>query len=464
MIDWTHEAGAAFWHDWRRQPLVEMGVLGHWTDLGEPELYDSASWYHGVVPGKHDHADVHNVYNLKWSESIWEGYRRNRIQRRPFIMSRSGTSGSQRYGVAMWSGDIGANLSSLATHLNTQMHTSLSGVDYYGSDIGGFHRGTLRGDSLNELYTQWFANGALLDIPVRAHTENLCNCKETAPDRIGDRRSNLANIRLRYELAPYYYSLAHRAHLYAEPLVAPLVHYYQNDPNVRTMGHEKLIGRDLLVGIVARHGETRRDVYLPRGTWIDYHTNTRHSSSGEWIRDVPVYRDGIFRLPLFVRAGAILPKMHVDEKTMNILGRRADGSVRNELVVRVYPDSLESTFVVYEDDGETVDYLSGQVATTTLSQRRAGRSTFVTIGATEGSYDGAPARRNNVVELVPDAGAVISISVDGRKLRRHRSWEEFERAESGWFTVGAVVMAKSGVLPVNRMKTFEFQTARRRGS
>ena len=86
--------------------------------------------------------------------------------------------------------------------MNAQMHVGLSGIDYFGSDIGGFHRGDISGEELDELYTVWFANSTLLDVPVRPHTENLCNCKETAPDRVGDLESNRANIRLRYALNP----------------------------------------------------------------------------------------------------------------------------------------------------------------------------------------------------------------------------------------------------------------------
>ena len=85
----------------------------------------------------------------------------------------------------MWSADIGTNLGNLAAHLNAQMHMSFSGIDYFGSDIGGFYRGALGGGDLSETYTQWFADGMILDVPGRLHTENLCNCKETAPDRIG---------------------------------------------------------------------------------------------------------------------------------------------------------------------------------------------------------------------------------------------------------------------------------------
>ena len=86
----------------------------------------------------------------------------------------------------MWSADIGTNIESLTTHMNAQMHMSFSGVDYFGSDIGGFHRGAINERDFDELYTIWVANSALLDVPVRPHTENLCNSKETAPDRTGD--------------------------------------------------------------------------------------------------------------------------------------------------------------------------------------------------------------------------------------------------------------------------------------
>ena len=92
-------------------------------------------------------------------------------------------------------------MGSLATQLNVQMHMSFSGVDYFGSDVGGYFHAAPDGDP-DELYTVWFADSALLDVPLRPHTENLCNCRETAPDRIGDAASNLDNLRLRYRLIP----------------------------------------------------------------------------------------------------------------------------------------------------------------------------------------------------------------------------------------------------------------------
>ncbi len=456
-MDWTNDAAGDYWHDTKRQALINDGVIGHWTDLGEPEMFDSSAWYNGL-PGlnKHEHADVHNIYNFKWSESIFDGYQRHNVTQRPFMVSRSGTSGSQRLGVSMWSGDIGSNLSSLATHQNTQMHMSMSGVDYYGADIGGFHRGGLDGD-LNEMYTRWFANGAAFDVPIRPHTENLCNCKQTAPDQIGHMDSNRDNLRQRYELTPYYYSLAHRAYLYGEPVVPPLVFYYQNDGNVREMGNQKLIGRSLLVGIVTSYNQTQRDIYLPSGTWIDYFTNQWHQSSGQTINNVPVYRNNLFKLPMFVHAGAIIPKMHVDDNTMNLMGKRTDSSTRDELIIAVYADAAASSFTLYEDDGQSIAYQSGAVRTTELSQQLSGTSATVTIAAASGTYTGANASRNNVVELVVNDAAATAVTLNGTGLTPHGSQASFDAASSGWFNAGNnLILAKSGNAAVASAKTFVF--------
>lgn len=463
MLDWTNNAAADYWHDLKRQPLVEMGIVGHWTDLGEPENFSLDARYYGFPKrGLHAHADIHNIYNFKWVQGIARGYARHRNAQRPFVLSRSGTSGLQRFGAAMWSGDIGANLASLATHLNVQMHMSFSGIDYFGADVGGFHRAALDGD-LNEMYTVWLANAALLDVPVRPHTENLCNCKETAPDRIGDLASNRENVRLRYRLIPYLYSLAHRAHRYGEPVVPPLPLYYPDDPNVRRMADEKLLGRDLLVATVSAYGQARRDVYLPAGTWSNFHTHECVRSTGEWIRDVPTSLDGTFKVPLFARAGAIVPEMHVDDQTMNALGARQDGQPRDELMVRVYTDDPSrrgtrrgaSRFTLYEDDGETVAYLGGAVRTTAISQRRVGDRVTIAIKPASGRYAGAPNRRDNVIELDTCGATPTAVTLNGVTLARQATAAEFDGAGGGWYAAGdGLVRMRSGRMDVTRAKRF----------
>jgi len=430
MVDWTSVAAGDFWHDYRRKALVAAGVTGHWTDLGEPEDFDAAGWYHGLPPGGgHGHADVANLYNLAWARSIYRGYRRHQARRRPWILSRSGAAGVQRYGVAMWSGDIGSNLRSLRAHFSAQMHMSLSGVDYYGSDIGGFHRKALSGD-LNDLYTRWFACGAAVDVPVRPHTMNLPGTHETAPDRVGHRASNLANLKTRLSLGPYIYTLAHLAHRRGEAVFPPLVYYFQQDMEVRRLGSQKMIGPHLMVALAARQKEEAVDVYLPEGAWFDYHTGARLTENkGRWLRKVPLKTStGIYRLPLYARAGAVIPEKPTKDD--------------NTLRVRIFPGRQETSFTLYEDDGWSVDYQKGQVRQTRISQKQQGKKVFVTVEPASGTHAGAPAARVREVLLVAPGG-VSKVELNGKPLKT---------------TVeGKAVRARSGVLPVGQKATFVFE-------
>jgi alpha-glucosidase len=458
MIDWTNDDASAYWHDWKREPLIEGGIIGHWTDLGEPEVFDADAWYSGIADDDevlHSHADVHNLYNFLWSKSIYDGYVRNENTQRPFSLSRSGTAGIQRFGTAMWSGDISGLLSSLSSHFNAQMHMSMSGMDYFSADIGGFWR---VGGNLDEMYTQWYAYGMLFDVPGRPHTFNVFNSTETAPDRLGDLESNLENTRLRYALSPYLYSLAHRAYLYSEPVYPPLVYYFQSDPNVREMGSEKLIGPDLLVAPVANPGEVERRVYLPEGKWVHFHSGEWIEGSGDWFGPFLEYPLGRFTLPLFARAGAIIPMMYVDEQTMNIMGKRLDGSRRDELIVRVYADGTSTSFTLYEDDGVSTAYQDGEVRTTEISQQMLGDVVAVTVAAAGGSFTGASDQRDNLIQLyVSRPLEPTAVNLNGTDLAQYGTAEELTDAESGWwFGDDGVVMAKSGEHDVSEEKEFTF--------
>jgi len=460
MLDWSDQQGSAYWHDLKREPLIDAGVIGHWTDLGEPELYSLISWYTGAPEQygvSHIHPDAHNLYNFYWSQSIYDGYLRNNHDQRPFILSRSGAPGSQRFGVAMWSGDVGSNLTSLATQMNNQMHMSFSGIDYYGSDIGGFHRGALDGN-LNRMYTRWFGNAALLEIPLRPHTENLCNCKETAPSLIGDLESNLFNLRLRYSLTPYLYTLAHRAWLYGEPVYPPLSFYYQNDPQTHAIGQTKMIGRDLLVYTAPDYTTYPREVYLPTGQWVDFYTDTWHTSDGGFLEDVQVEDQGVFRLPLFARAGAIIPQMWVDDQTMNVMGQRLDGSFRDELILRVYAHPTQSEFTLLEDDGVSTAYQRGEVRATRVTQQLFSGQAVVRIEAAQGIYAGATQERINIVRLSTALPLQFSaVLLNGEPLSRYTTQTEFDQSESGWLQLADnIVLAKSGRVSVDNLKEFVF--------
>ena len=453
MIDYTNDACGDFWHDTKRQALIDDGVIGHWTDLGEPEMYRGDSCYGGGT-----HADIHNLFNLSWLEGINRGYARSGGTQRPFMMSRSGAAGIQRLGAAMWSGDIAARLGSLAAHSANQMHMSFSGMDFYGGDIGGFHR-NLDGD-LDDMYTRWYAYGMLFDIPGRPHTENLCNCKETAPDRIGDLASNRNNTRLRYELVPYLYSLAHRAHRFGEPVMPPPILYYQTDERLRHEGDHKLIGRDLLAAVSTNYGEDQLDVYLPAGAWYDWHGGQRLESRDGLTTRVPLHRDGGLTLPLYAREGAIIPVQHVDAETANALGMRRDGSVRNELLARVFAGPEASEFTLFEDDGVSIAYQQGAVRETRIHQQQTGEEVAITIDPAEGSYEGAPSERNTLIALTATVegrtASAAAATLDGKPLPAHGTMADFEAADAGWYSDAAnsTVWLKSGVRPVTDAKAF----------
>jgi len=230
------------------------------------------------------------------------------------------------------------------------------------------------------------------------------------------------------------------------------------------------LGRDLLVGVVTGVGppnpnpETQRDIYLPAGAWVDYHTNQWFHSTGQTFTAQPEYINNIFRLPTFARAGAIIPKMYVDGNTMNILGMRSDGSTHNELIARVYASSTPSSFTLYEDDGQTVAYQGGAFSTTPLAQQlsstAAATTETVTIGATSGTYAGAPTSRNNVVELVAENAQANSVTLNGASLPQLTSQSAFDGASSGWFNAGNdLILAKTGSLDVTAAKTVAFTLA-----
>ncbi|HWO13898.1 MAG TPA: TIM-barrel domain-containing protein [Polyangiaceae bacterium] len=494
MIDWSDPEAGAFIQDQRRYPnLIKRGISVHWTDLGEPERFDSSGCYDGVETAptglKNAHPDLHNLYNLLWNRAIWDGYVAKKGQPndlgqrnvRPLILTRSGAAGTQRFGAAMWSGDIAGNLKSLASHLNAQLHMSFSGIDYYGADVGGFRREVMPPEPDNkgyrgyqeELYTQWFANASWFDVPLRPHTDNEfkkpCPPYPTSPHLVGKVPSNLANVRQRYELIPYYYSLAYRAQLAGEPVVAPPVLYYPEDPQLRVAGHEKLIGRDILVAAVARHGEYERNVYLPAGSWVNYHTNEWfHGAAGREIANLPAYRDGLFRLPVFVRAGALLPQMFVDANTKDAFGHRKSGPARSELIVRAYAGAPSSTFTLYEDDGQTLDYDAAgrplyRYRTTPLLQETTSPTLVkVEIGAAAqvggtAAIAGLVNSRKNIVRLVVDNARATAVTLNGAALPEQPSAAAFEAAASGWRNSDTnLIEAKSTSLPVTAAKRFQF--------
>ncbi len=462
MLDFTNPRTNSFWHQEKRQKLINQGIFGHWTDLGEPEMYHANAYYFGFPDlGLHQHGDVHNIYNFKWVEGIYQGYRDNNISERPIILTRSGNAGIQRFNTAMWSGDIGANLDSLKMQIQSQMNVSLSGIDYYGSDVGGFYRASGDGKK-DELYSMWFANAALFEIPVRVHVWNLDNQTSSLPTKNGHVASNLQNIKQRYELIPYYYSLAYEAYKNGTAIIAPLVYHWQDDPNVRLIADQKAIGPNLIGALITEYGIRSRDIYLPKGDWYNFSDNTLLHSHGEKIKNVPLYKGDLLTLPLFARSGSIIVKMPVEDYMINAFGfnllRRPNIS-QVPLVIRVYPDENASEFSYYEDDGHSFAYEKGSYRTTRIKQQVHGDLASLIIEKSEGTFENAPNEREVVLEIVQTRYKAAAMTLHGSPVMSCRSFVRNRRqkpAPQNCFTEGknGLLLVYLGVLSSDQEQNF----------
>lgn len=468
MMDWSNPEGAAYWHDTKRQKLINMGIMGHWLDLGEPEMFDRTSCYHGAFEANRvQHQDVHNLFSLLWAKSIADGYTRNKVSQRPFQMFRSGNIGMQHYGAGMWSGDIGGNTESLTAHTTSHNHMSWSGIDFYSSDIGGFHRNRAGGQPLGELetqetFTQWFANSTWFDIPVRSHTMNLDNDRQTAPNRIGHIESNRFNLRQRYALTPYYYSIAWRAYVDGSPMFTPMAMAYPSDLRFRQTGDQMMLG-DLMIAAKAERGVYARDINLPAGSWYDLRDGSYHdvnSAQTSVLRGVPMYRNGLFQLPVYVREGALIPMNIVDDNTLGTEGRRlsrTDDAMRLEVFVA--DDSQQHQFVMYEDDGQTIAYQNGAVRYTKLNQITTQRRTSIGIDAAVGSFSGESTRRTWAINVHgPASWAVSAVKFGGQNVQK---CDQNAQTDTACIRPGSTPGSKLeiivGLSDVRRRLTFEVE-------
>lgn len=335
--DHTNPAARAHWWE-KASRLYRQGLRGYWTDMGELEEH-----FDGTVSAAGDRTTTHNAYALLWTQGLAEGQRRE-YGTRPFILSRSGCAGIQKYGTAIWSGDIDASWQVLRDQVILAQTMALSGIPWWGTDIGGFLSGA---ECTPELYVRWMEWGVFCGL-FRTHGTRPGN----EPWSFGSeaQRRIHALIRLRYQLLPYIYSLAMQCALKGTLLIRPMGLAFPGDEEAAACKGAYLFGPSLLVAPVTEPGVRRAAVYLPTGTW--YHWWSGKPYNAGWC-EVPAPPG---QIPLFVRAGAILP---VYART----GRNAADC--GELCLIDVPTERESlcpeeSFDYYDDDGTGFAYEEGQ--------------------------------------------------------------------------------------------------------
>lgn len=349
----------------RYTKLARGGVDGFWIDLGEPERVPGEARF--GAQGEYDERAFHNAFNLEWAKLVRSAFLAAHPDRRPFILSRSGYIGIAGLGVSTWSGDVPASWKGLKDQVPLGLSASLSGLPFWGSDVGGFI--TRGGEAMPpdpELYLRWQQFGAFTPV-YRAHGTG-----PREPWIYGDTWMQRVKTVLdrRQQLLPYIYSTAYQVWSEGRPMLRPLFFLDPADAALRTDTSAFLLGDAILLAPVTQplEKEAVKWVRLPIGTWYDAFTLERHAGGREV--EIPLTLD---RFPLFYREGAILP---VDA------GAGAEGLI-------LLPGLTPSTFTVFSDDGETEAY-----------RRGAGEKLRVELDARGVSFSGAT-RERELVLLLP---------------------------------------------------------------
>ncbi len=397
LLDITNPAAREWWWS-KHPPFLGTHVAGLWTDLGEPERHpDDMKHFLGSA------AKVHNIYNLLWAKTIFEGFAQYRPGERVFNLTRSGFAGIQRYGVIPWSGDVARNFGGLAVQLPMLLNMGMSGLAYHNSDIGGYSRIP----TTPELYIRWMEYGTFCPI-TRAHgAGEVVKGSPTEPWRFGQAAEKICKmyIELRYQLLPYIYTMAYENCKTGMPLARPLFWTDVNHHNLFNASSSYLWGNSFLVSPIVAEGQTTKEVFLPEGRWFNFWTDEVFPGGKTFTVPAPLEH-----MPIFVKSGSIIPFAPV----MNYSDERS----LDTLTLRVYPvETGESSYTLYEDDGKTTLYQKNQFAMTTFTQslvRTVKKSALnLTIGPSIGSFDGKIQHRIYIVEVHGISKSPAAIQLNG---------------------------------------------------
>ncbi|MBI5549481.1 MAG: glycoside hydrolase family 31 protein, partial [Deltaproteobacteria bacterium] len=370
--------GTRDWWKTLLAPDVQLGVRGLWIDMNEPASFkvEHGRTVPDAVKAHGDGvattmAEIHNVYGLLEAKATYEGMKAAAPSHRPFVLTRAGYAGEQRY-VAVWTGDAPSSWPTLQESVPMLLNLGLSGVPFVGSDVGGYS-----GRATPEMFARWMQVGSFSPF-FRAHTQNSGARQE--PWVFGTEVEDIsrAEIQGRYELLPYWYSLFREAGLTGAPILRPLVYEFTADAQTHERGDEVMLGPWILIAPVLEAGVQTRSLYLPAGRWFE-------ARSGAVVEGPTTLEVGLTLAarPTYVREGAIIPRSEatqwVGEKPMTLLE------------LDVYPAARETTFALYEDEGDAFGYEAGQYSRVTYTLQRTATGATLTASARAGQR--APAAR-----------------------------------------------------------------------
>ncbi|TAN14721.1 MAG: DUF5110 domain-containing protein [Chitinophagaceae bacterium] len=405
-------AREAFWN-LVNQNLFSLGVDAWWLDASEPDILSNSTLKKrkqlmdptALGPS----TEYFNAYPLENDKTFYKGQRSVKPDQRVFILTRSAFAGSQRYAASTWSGDIGATWRDMKNQIAAGISFSMSGIPYWTMDIGGFATETrfLHPDKQNleewrEQMTRWYQFGAFCPL-FRAHGQAPYREPfNVAPPGSPAYESILYYDKLRYRLLPYIYSLAGEVYLDNYTIMRGLAMDFPADSVAKNMTDEYLFGPDLLISPVYTYKARTRSVYLPIGTnWYNLYDG-KDFGGGQWINaDAP-----FSRMPVFVKAGAIIP---FGPDLQYAMQKSAD-----TITLYVYTGE-NGQFDLYEDDGVSYDYEKGAYAVIPFSYKEKDHT--LTIGKRHGFFKGMlPDRIFRIKWVSPDKPKALDFNASADKI------------------------------------------------
>lgn len=360
--DFGREEVQQWWAD-NCKYLVDTGTAGIWDDMNEPasfegEIPDNIVFSDGKCPSTHK--KLHNVYGHNMAKATYNGLKKY-SHKRPYVITRAAYAGTQKYST-VWTGDNQSLWPHLQMMIPQLCNLGLSGFTFAGTDIGGFGA-----DATAEMLTRWI-EAALFSPLYRNHASMGTRAQE--PWVFGEPTLSIYRkyLKLRYRFIPFLYDLCYKETKNGLGIMRPLVLNYDQDPAVRTMNDEYMVGDELLVAPVVQEGQNTRAVYLPAGEWIDFWNGVEYAGKRTILVEAP-----IDKLPLFVKKNTIIPwgpeVSHISDEPNEIMTFRLYGQ--------------HASYTHYQDNGLDFAYQSGEY---NLYQIKASQNE-VTIDMPHNGYD-----------------------------------------------------------------------------
>ncbi len=418
LIDYTNPA-AEPWLKPQLDAIMDDGIEAWWLDLTEPEGDSESTQYHAG-----SRANIHNIFSNAVTNTFQNIMEQHNPGKRPFVLTRTGTAGIQRRPTALWTGDIYSEYGTLAAHVPEALNTQLSGVGMWTCDTGGFLSPTNNEECPHNLYhndrtehahlyERWLQFSTFTPI-LRTHHAG----GEAVPFRYADiAMDGMARyIRLRYRLIPYIYSLYYENWLQGTPLMRPLFWHYPEDAHAYDVADEYLFGRDLLVAPVLCEKADHRQVYFPEGRWFDL--DYGYAYDGPATAEVFAPQN---RIPVFVRAGGILPMAKAALSTRDLDLAHLD--------LHIWPEGT-SHFTLYADDGESTAYQQGDYTAATIACTETDDCLTLAAEASNAAYAPKAFVCHMHMKHQP-----VAVALNGISLRQVGREQSVRRAVDGawWF-------------------------------